>query len=239
MRKTNGFAIQENCLTCQWRQKKRFCGLSPEGLGHLQQIALLGMHHAGAVLYREGQIPNGVFILCNGRAKISISSSRGSVVIVKMAEPGEMLGLESVLGNRPHEETAELMDSCQVKFVDKQELLGYLASHGEAAVKAALQLNVNCQSAREQIRHMGFSVSGGEKLARLLFKWLNDRRNGELQERVLSTSFTHEEIAQMVGSTRETITRALNHLKRKEVLEVRGKTLIVKDVEELERLANE
>jgi CRP-like cAMP-binding protein len=43
----------------------------------------------------------------------------------------------------------------------------------------------------------------------------------------------------MVGSTRETITRALNHLKRKEVLEVRGKTLIVKNVEELERLANE
>jgi CRP/FNR family transcriptional regulator, cyclic AMP receptor protein len=239
MRKTNEFEIQENCLTCSWRQKKRFCGLSPEGLGHLQRIALLGMHQAGAVLYREGQIPNGVFILCNGGAKISISSSRGSVVILKMAEPGEMLGLEAVLGDRPHEETAELMDSCQVKFVGKQELLGYFASHGEAAVKAALQLNTNCQSARKQIRHMGFSVSGGEKLARLLFTWVNDGRNGHRHEKILSTSFTHEEIAQMVGSTRETITRALNHLKRKEVLEVRGKTLIVKNVEELERLANE
>jgi CRP/FNR family cyclic AMP-dependent transcriptional regulator len=131
------------------------------------------------------------------------------------------------------------MDSCQVKFVGKQELLGYFASHGEAAVKAALQLNTNCQSAREQIRHMGFSVSGGEKLARLLFTWVNDGRNGHRHEKILSTSFTHEEIAQMVGSTRETITRAFNHLKRKEVLEVRGKTLIVKNVEELARLANE
>jgi CRP/FNR family transcriptional regulator, cyclic AMP receptor protein len=239
MRKTNGFEVQESCLTCQWRQEKRFCGLSPAGLQRLQRIAVVGTHHAGTVLYGEGQVPSGVFILCSGRAKISISSSRGSVVILKMAEAGEMLGLEAVLGSRPHEETAELMDSCQVKFIEKQDLLAYLANHSEAAVKAALQLNVNCRSAREQIRHMGFSVSGGEKLARLLFTWVNDGRNGHRHERILSTSFTHEEIAQMVGSTRETITRTLNHLKRKEVLEVRGKTLIVKNVEELERLANE
>ena len=238
MRKSNGFEIQENCLTCRWRQEKRFCGLSQAGLRRLQRIALLGMHHAGTVLYREGQIPSGVFVLCNGTAKISISSSRGSVVILKMAEAGEVLGLEAVLGNRPHEETAELMNSCQVKFVGKQELLRYLAKHGEAAVKAALQLNMNCRSAREQIRHIGFCVSGSEKLARLLITWVSDRRNGQLHEKISKASFTHEEIAQMVASTRETITRALNNLKRKEVLEVRGKTLIVKNVEELERLAD-
>jgi CRP/FNR family transcriptional regulator, cyclic AMP receptor protein len=239
MRKTNGFETQENCLTCQWRQEKRFCGISPAALRHLQRIALFGTHRAGAVLYREGQAPDGVFILCNGRAKISISSSRGSVVILKMAEAGEVLGLEAVLGNRPHEETAELTDSCQVKFVSKKELLRHFAKHGEAAVKAALQLNANCHAAREQIRHIGFSVSGSEKLARLLFTWVGDGRNGQLHDQILKAPFTHEEIAQMVGSTRETITRALNNLKRKEVLEIRGKTLIVKNVEELERLANE
>jgi CRP/FNR family transcriptional regulator len=205
----------------------------------MQRVALTRTYEAGAVLYAEGEAADGVFILCSGRAKVSISSPRGSVVILKVAEPGEALGLEAVMAGRPHEEMAELLDSCQVKFLPKQDFHAFLAQHPEGALRAAHQLNVNCRSAREQIRHIGFSVSGSEKLARLLITWITGGVNGGFQEKILRTPFTHEEIAQMVGSSRETITRALNNLKRREVLEVRGKTLIVKNVEELERLANE
>lgn len=236
---SNGFDIQEDCLTCQWRQPKWFCGLSRPVLRRLQPIALRQTHDAGTVLYSEGEAPQGVFILCGGRAKISISSTRGSVVIVKVANTGEALGLEAVLANRAHEETAALVDSCQVKFVAREKMLSYLAAHGEAALKAALQLNANCSSAREQIRHIGLSVSGRERLTRLLITWANAGESGQPWERIVRAPFTHLEIAQMVGSTRETVTRALNNLKRTGVLEIRGKTFIVKNVEELERLVNE
>src|SRR5262245_21204982 len=239
MRTSNGFEIQEDCLTCQWRQEGWFCGLSRRALRGLQELALRQTHAAGTVLYGEGEAPRGLFILCGGRAKISMSSKRGSVVIVKVAEPGEALGLEAVLANRPHEETAELVDSCQVKFVPRDKMLSYLAAYGEAALKAAHQLNASCRSAREQIRHIGLSVSGRERLTRLLITWANAGESGEPWERIVQAPFTHLEIAQMVGSTRETITRALNNLKRTGVLEVRGKTFIVKNVEELERLVNE
>jgi CRP/FNR family transcriptional regulator len=160
-------------------------------------------------------------------------------VIVKVAEPGEALGLEAVLANRSHEETAELVDSCQVKFVSREKMTVYLAAYGETALKAARQLNANCRSAREQIRHIGLSVSGRERLTRLLITWANAGESGQPWERIVRAPFTHLEIAQMVGSTRETITRALNDLKRTGVLEIRGKTFIVKNVEELERLVNE
>jgi len=239
MRTSNGFDIQENCLTCQWRQGRWFCGLSRPGLQRLQQIALRKTLDSGTVLYREGQSPSGLFILCGGRAKISVSSKRGSVVIVKVAEAGEALGLEALLANRAHEETAQLLDSGQVKFVPKEKALPYLAEHSEAALKAASQLNANCLSAREQIRHIGLSVSGSEKLTRLLITWAKTGKDGHPWERIVEAPFTHLEIAQMVGSTRETVTRALNNLKRTGVLEVRGKTLVVKNLEELERLVNE
>ena len=239
MRTSNEFEIQENCLTCQWRQDKWFCGFPRPELRRLQRITLLRTHRAGTILYAEGQGPAGIFILCSGRAKISMSSKRGSVVILKVAEAGEALGLEAVLANRPHEETAELLDSCQVKFVSGKEVLPYLTAHNEAALKTALQLNANCRSAREQIRHIGFSVSGSEKLARLLITWANAGRSDQRRGKILQVPFTHQEIAQMIGSTRETITRVLNHWKRKSVLEVHGKTFIVKNLEELERLANE
>lgn len=239
MRTANASESPESCLTCRWRQDNWFCGLSPTGLLRLQRVALPRTYDAGTVLYAERQPANGIFILCNGRAKISVSSGRGSVVILKVAEAGEALGLEAALARTPHEERAELLDSCQVKFIPKRELLAFLAQHPENALRAAQQLNVNCRSARNQIRHIGFSVSGSGKLARLLISWVGDTTNGQSQEKILRSPFTHEEIAQMVGSTRETITRTLNALKRKEVLEVRGRTLIVKNVEELERLAQE
>jgi CRP/FNR family cyclic AMP-dependent transcriptional regulator len=239
MRTLNGFEIQENCLTCQWRQDKWFCGVSRPGLRGLQRITSLRTHHAGTALYTEGQMPNGIFILCNGKAKITMSSKRGSVVILKVAETGDALGLEAVLANRPYEETAELLDSCQVKFVPGEEVLPYLRAHSEAALKAALQLNANCRAAREQIRHIGFSVSGSEKLARLLVTWANAGESDQRPRKIVQVRFTHQEIAQMIGSTRETITRVLSRWKRKKVIEVHGKTLIVKNMEELERLANE
>jgi CRP/FNR family transcriptional regulator, cyclic AMP receptor protein len=239
MRTSDGFEIQENCLTCQWRQDKWSCGLSRQGLQRLQKITLLRACPAGTMLYTEGQMPNGMFILCNGRAKTSMSSKRGNVVILKVAEAGEALGLEAVLADRPYEETAELLDSCQVKFVPQEEVLPYLTAHSEAALKAALQLNANCRSAREQIRHIGFSVSGSEKLARLLITWANAAKGDQRRGRILQVPFTHQEIAQMIGSTRETITRVLNYWKKKKILEVHGKTFIVKNLEALERLANE
>jgi CRP/FNR family cyclic AMP-dependent transcriptional regulator len=238
MRTANECASQENCVTCSWRQSQWFCGLSGEGLLAFQRIALPRTQPAGAVLYAEGQAADGIFVLCNGRAKISISSRRGSVVILKIAEAGEALGLEAVLARRPHEETAELLDSCQIKFIPKHDLCAFLAEHPEAALRAAHQLNVNCRSAREQIRHIGFSVSGSEKLTRLLVTWASAGKINRHQERIVQMPFTHQEIAQMIGSTRETITRVLNHWKRERIIEVSGKTLIVKNLEELEKLAN-
>lgn len=239
MRTANGLEVQENCLTCRWRRDGWFCGLSPAGLRRLQRVALSRAQNAGAVLYVEGEAADGIFVLCNGRAKLSISSRRGSVVILKVAEAGEALGLEAVLAHRPHEETAELLDSCQVKFIPKHDLRAFLAEHPEAALRAAYQLNVNCRSAREQIRHIGFSVSGSEKLTRLLVTWASTGKINQQQETVVQVPFTHEEIAQMIGSTRETITRVLNHWKREKIIEVSGKTFIVKNMEELERLADE
>ena len=239
MRTSNGSGLQENCLTCRWRQEPWFCGVSPTTLQNLQAITRLKTLSAGTVLYAEGETPEGVFILCNGQAKIWIESKRGSVVILQVAEAGEALGLEAVLRNQQHEETAQLLDSCQVKFVPSGEVLHYLRKHGDAALKAAFQLNTNCHLAREQIRHIAFSVPGSEKLARLLITWARAGKNNQRGERVIQVPFTHQEIAQMIGSTRETITRVLNTLKRKDVLEVRDSTLIVKNLEELEHLAYE
>lgn len=236
MRSPYGFEIQENCTTCPVRGQREFCNVSPAALEQLQKSKSTSVYPSGTLLYIEGQPPRGVFILCNGRAKLFTSSKQGKVIILKVAQPGEVLGVEATLSNREHEETAELLESCQVNFMTSKEFLKYIGENTEAALKTAGQLTADCRAAQEGIRCLGLSGSVEEKLARLLVGWAN---GPAAQQGRFKVPYKHEEIAQMIGSTRETVTRILGNLKRRKVIEVRGATVVVKDAGKLKELAGE
>src|SRR5690242_14158144 len=91
------FHIIENCLTCSLRENRMFCNLPPEALGVLQSLKATSIYPKGAMLCLEGQQPRGVFILCTGRAKLSTTSAEGKSIILRIAEPGEVLGLTAVV----------------------------------------------------------------------------------------------------------------------------------------------
>lgn len=239
MRSPYGFDIQENCTTCPLRHKREFCNVGPDALQHLQRSKSTSIYPMGTLLYIEGQQPRGVFILCNGRAKIYTSSKQGKVIILKVAHPGEVLGLEAALASREHEETAELLESCQVNFMATKDFMRYISEHSDAALKAAGQLTADCRAAQEGIRCLGLSGSVEEKLARLLVTWSENAASAKGGDQRFMVPYKHEEIAQMIGSTRETVTRILGNLKRKKVIEIKGATLIVKDPHRLKQLAGE
>ncbi len=231
------FEIQANCLTCPWRQNRSFCNVSGTALRHLQRIAKIILCDQGRVLYSEGQPADGIFILCNGRAKVSIASGHGSIMILKIAQAGEALGLAAILSNHPHQDTAQLLDGCQVKFISKQQLKPYLFGHASMALKTALQISTDHNSARKQIRRLGFSMSGTQKLALLLIEWAKNASSKRTRESTFTVPYTHEEIAHMIGSTRETVTRMLMKFRARNVIEIQSKTFVVKDIEHLAEFA--
>lgn len=237
MRSPYGFEIQESCLNCPNREQRDFCNISPAALEALQRSKSTSIYPAGTLLYIEGQPPRGIFILCNGRAKVYTSSKQGKVIILKIARPGEVLGLEAALSHREHEETAELLESCQVNFMATRDFVRYISEHSDAALKAAAQLTADCRAAQEGIRCIGLSVSVEEKLARLLVTWAQYPAVG--REQRFKVPYKHEEIAQMIGSTRETVTRILGNLKRKKVIEMKGATLVLKDPARLKLIAGQ
>jgi CRP/FNR family cyclic AMP-dependent transcriptional regulator len=239
MRSPYGFEIQENCLSCPNREQREFCSVSPAALEALQRSKSTSIYPAGTLLYIEGQPPRGIFILCNGRAKVYTSSKQGKVIILKIAMPGEVLGLEAGLAHREHEETAELLESCQVNFMATKDFVRYISEHSDAALKAAAQLTADCRAAQEGIRCIGLSGSVEEKLARLLVTWANGGLAGPGHDQRLKVPYKHEEIAQMIGSTRETVTRILGNLKRKKVIEMKGATLVLKDPMRLKHIAGQ
>jgi CRP/FNR family cyclic AMP-dependent transcriptional regulator len=232
-----GLEIVDSCLTCKLRKHHWFCGLSTEVLKLLSVVSHLSTYPGGAVLFVEGQMPRGAFVLCSGKAKLSTTSREGKVLILKIAEAGEVLGLSAVIAGEPFELTAETAGPCQVNFVERDALMRLMERNGEFGLHASQALSREFQSAYRDIHDLVLARSSAGKLARLLLSWTPIREQFEPPEIRVRASLTHEEMAQMIGSSRETVTRLLSELKKKEFIRLDGSTLVIRNRTALEALA--
>lgn len=213
-----------------------FCHFSQDALQALESIKLTNTYPKGAVLFFEGQSPRGVFMLCRGRVKVSICSADGKMLILRIAEPGEMLGLSAVVSDLLYKATAETLEACQVNFIRKDDFLRFLREHPEACFRVAQHLSQNYHTAYVQIRSLGLSHSALEKLARLLLDWCEGSGTRTEQGIRLKLGLTHEEIAKLIGTSRETVSRLFGELKGRETIHLKGSTLIVRDMAALEAI---
>jgi CRP/FNR family transcriptional regulator, cyclic AMP receptor protein len=227
MRAPYGFEIIESCLSCPQREDQLFCNLPPAAVQRLAAITSAAAYPKGATLFVEGQSPRGVFILCGGKVKLSTTSADGRSLILRISEPGEILGLPATVTGKSYELTADVIEPAQANFISRQDFLHFLREHGEAALRVAQQLGENYHSAIAEMRTIGLSRSAAEKLARFLLDISADHEEGQGEVK-LTLTLTHQEIAQMIGASRETVTRLFADFKKKEFLQVKGSTLIIK-----------
>src|SRR6202158_2341096 len=180
MRAPYGLEIIETCMTCPHREDRLFCNLPPAALKRLSTITFASSYPKGATLFVEGQTGRGVFILCSGRVKLSTSSIDGKTLIVRLSEPGEVLGLPSTVTGTPYELTAEVVEPTQANFVSRQDFLSFLREYGEVALRVAQQLGETYHTAVEEMRTIGLSHSAEEKLARFILDLIaeNDSEKG-------------------------------------------------------------
>ena len=235
MRAPYGLEIIESCLCCPHREDRLFCNLPAPALQALGSITSPAAYPKGATLFVEGQSPRGVFILCSGKVKLSTSSADGRTLILRIAEAGEVLGMPASVTGRPYELTADVLEPTQANFILRQDFLNFLRDHGEAALRVAQQLGEIYHSAVGEMRSIGLSHSASEKLARFLLD-LSTHSDGGKGEVKVTLTLTHEEIAQMIGASRETVTRLFTDFKKKQLLQVKGSTLIIKNKAALEAL---
>jgi CRP/FNR family transcriptional regulator, cyclic AMP receptor protein len=230
--------LHNNCSECDVRAERIFCNMSDQSVAALDAIKFTGVYPKGSLLFVEGEQPRGIFIVCSGRAKLTTSSTEGRVLIVKIAEPGEVLGASATILGKPYEVSAETIEPSQLNFIKREDFLRFLNSDAEVCMHAAQQLSEKYHSAQREIRSLGLSQTTGEKLAKLLLDWCD--RNGEVTTKGvrLKVLLTHEEMAQMIGTTRETVTRLLSEFKRRKILEVKGSTVLVTNKHELEGLVS-
>lgn len=229
--------VHDDCAECTVRHERMFCDLSPEALKVLDSIKFTGIYPKGSMLFVEGEQPRGVFFLCSGRAKLTTSSSEGKTLIVKVAEVGEVLGASATILGKPYEVSAETIEPSQLNFIKRDDFVRFLQSHPEVCMHTAQQLSEKYQSAQRDLRSLGLSQTTSVKLARLLLDWADTRGEATPKGTRITLLLTHEEAAQMIGTTRETVTRILSAFKRRGLIEVKGSSLFILERRQMEEIS--
>lgn len=233
MKTAKNFDMQRKCTECELRSENFFCNLPQTDLEIFESLKITNAYPKGSTLFMEGQPSNGVYMLCAGRVKLSTCSPDGKVIILHVAEPGEVLGLSPTISDSIHVATAEVIEDCQVNFIRNDDFLKFLQTHTDACMSAVKQLSSNYQTAYLQICSLGLSNSVADKLAKLFLGWC--KTAGDDSNSVhLKVSYTHEEIAEMIGTSRETVTRLLKEFKQRKLVTRKGSDLYIHDKEGLE-----
>jgi CRP/FNR family transcriptional regulator, cyclic AMP receptor protein len=229
------FVAPNDCSHCLLRREGDFCHLPSPSLDILSNMGHITLYPAESTLLTEGQVPQGVYIVCSGRAKLSVRARDGKNVILKIAENRMVVGLSAIVSGRPAAMTVTTIDFCQIKFVERENLMRLLESDSRIAFRCAIMLAQEVVETFDDVHDLLLARSSTEKLARLLLSWVADEpRNRDLR---VPAEFTHEEMAQMIGSSRETVTRLLCDMRRKELIRIEGSTLVIPNRVALQAIA--
>src|ERR1017187_4184111 len=150
-------AVQTSCNHCAFRAERPFCAMSADATRSFEEIKQQSVLGKGTLLFAEGRPSRGVSLLCEGRAKLSICSESGKRLLLRVAGPGEVLGLGASLSGEAYEVTAELLDTAQVVFVKRKDLLKFLRDNPAICMEVVRRLSDNLHGAYERVRSIGLN----------------------------------------------------------------------------------
>ncbi len=229
--------VVDSCYDCASRESGLVCKLPQTAIRELNAIRQNAFYPRGVVLYTEGETPRGVYILCSGQVRLTAGSHNGQEIIMRVAERGEILGLSNTISREPHRLRAETLAACQIGFIPRIQFLQFLRAHPDAAIRITEHLSMELHKAWEQIHLVTLAPSSNAKLVRFLLGWAANHGQAFTNGAHLALYMTHEEIAQSIGVSRETVSRSLSELRAEKLIQFSRGHIVLLDPEKLKSLA--
>ncbi len=225
-----------SCLNCPQAGKHPFCNLSTGSRSFLEANSIPMEYRRGNILFREGDESSAVFVICSGRVKVSATSREGRTLILRIASAGDVLGMGAALRAEEYEVTAEAIEPCQVRALRTKFFKQMLQEHGDASLGAAQALAKDYRAAFDEACLIALPGSPAARIARLILDWSAGARR-EAPNSTVTMPLTHDELASMTATTRETVTRTLGRFRKEKLISTRGVVLNVLQPAALERLS--
>ena len=189
---------------------------------------------AGEILYAQNDNPVGLYVLIHGKVKLTAVVATGKTALLRISGAGDLLGLNAVMAQRPYMATARVLKECRLAFITREDLLSLMMRHSELALAIAERLAEDCAEALTEMLFLRVTTSCMQRLAMLFLRWSG---SGAVRQGRLSEAYTQAEIGQMIGASRETVTRLMNHLEREGEISVSHSKVKILDWHGMKNLA--
>jgi CRP/FNR family cyclic AMP-dependent transcriptional regulator len=227
--------VPDRCAQCTDRAERLFCNLPGEAIERFDEIAMQISYPSRSIVFEEGQRAAGIFVVCSGQIKLAATSRDGRTMILKIAVPGDVLGLTATLNDLPYEVTAETLEPCQIRSVRRRDFLEFLSHYGDVSRQAAQVIAREYHEVFLDARRLALSGSAAGRLAQLLLDWARTNSCGKPELR-FTMALTHEELANMAGTSRETVTRLLNQFERDDLITRHAASIVILRPTDMERM---
>jgi CRP/FNR family transcriptional regulator, cyclic AMP receptor protein len=207
-----------------------FQDLTPREMEELNRITTMSTVARGRVFYRPEEPGEVLFILKEGRVQLYRISPEGKKLVITTLGPHTLFGEMALLGTRMHNTFAEAVDDCLICVMSRTDLERMILSKPRVALRILEITGKRLREAEERLENMAFKGIPA-RLASLLM------RLSEEQESDTISGLTHQDLAESVGTYRETATQVLNDLKSQGLIEIGRKRITILDKEALWEVA--
>ena len=223
------------CEQCIVRQFNSLKHLSKEELIRMSACKTSKFVKKGTVLFDEGENVNGVFCIKDGICKVSKMSENGRNQIISLVKKGNLLGERSLISDEVSNLKAIALGDMEVCFIPKDEIIRDLEKNSNFSMGVLKTMADNLKQADNLIVNMAQKTVKQRLAEALLYLDLNFK---SLNNNYIDVNLSREDFADIIGAATESTIRLLSDLKKKKVIELKGKNISVINSTELEKIAN-
>lgn len=229
----------ESTLTKLWYLKhiRLFDGMSSSEMQEMEKITRMEEVKKRQPLYLPGDPSSNVYLLKQGRVKLANTGASGKEVTFEILEPGEVFGELEVLEGSPRETTAEALDDAMICVIRREDFDRYLQSHPNITVKLTKLIGLRLRKIQSRIEDLVFR-DVPSRLAHLLVEFSKSDGVKGPQGIRLRAKLTHQEMANLIGCSRETVSATLGHFRDDGFIQIDGRTIVILRLDALSRLVS-
>jgi CRP-like cAMP-binding protein len=227
---------QPDCLHCKARTNSIFGELNFENVNELNTVKFCKTYRKGQTIFEEGAFPQGLHCVNNGKVKVIQDGADGREQIIHLAKGGDVIGHRALLGGDTYSGTAVAIEDSSLCFIPAKAFINMVEHNAKLAFRIIHLFSDELKAADKNITDLA-QKTVKERLAQSILM-LNKSYGVKEDKKTLNITISRNELAGIVGTARETVTRALLELNKDNIVGLKGKDIQILDRERLIATAN-
>ena len=213
-----------------------FEGLSDEELQEIAKLTTTAHYPREAVIYSPEDEAGSIYLLEEGKIKLSKVANDGKEITIAVLQGGDVFGELSMTDGETYDVFAEVLEDARVCIIAREKFAELVRQKPEIALMLIRSLSERLRNAESQIEDLVFR-SVPARVASLMVKLAEEHGRVSREGITIDLRLTHQDIANMVGATRETVTNVLNGLRSDGIIDIEQKRVRILSQERLQDAA--